>query len=54
MTLNLHPDDACRYCQGTGKEKNVEFRNGYSVTIIEHCWWCRGTGNKTVVFGVAK
>jgi|GEM_PF-5327568 len=48
-TNNVSADDACRYCRGTGRERSVEFRNGYSVEISEPCFWCRGCGLKTFV-----
>lgn len=51
MTLpNMNPDDCCRQCDGTGRVRYEDVREGRTVLVSDACHRCKGTGSKTVLW----
>jgi len=44
---NMNPDDFCRTCDGEGRFRYTEDRQGRAVEVTDNCWRCNGTGCKT-------
>lgn len=47
---NIHPDDACRACNGTGRARYEDYRQGRTVIVSDQCWTCYGVGTKVIVW----
>lgn len=43
---NMNPDDFCRTCNGSGRFRYEDDRQGKKVTVSDTCWKCNGTGRK--------
>ncbi len=43
---NTNPDDCCRTCDGSGRFRYEDDRQGKKVTVSDTCWKCNGTGRK--------
>lgn len=43
---NMNPDDCCRTCNGFGRFRYEDDREGKKVTVSDTCWKCNGTGRK--------
>lgn len=41
-------EDFCRPCSGTGKATEIQWRDGREVHIYSDCYYCRGTGKRTI------
>ena len=47
---NMNPDDCCRQCDGTGRVRYEDVREGRTVLVSDTCHRCKGTGSKTVLW----